>query len=352
MTTEAIIEAKSLTKALKFAKEVIEKSSIPAIETVLIEARADVFTVISTDLVRVLRYPVQTIQHTDGAVCVDPKLMLDLLSKEKGVAEIRFSDSSFILWADGAQTEIGNIIPHTDFPKFKDAPLTLACTIEARNLARALNTLRYTTPKDAARYYLNGIYMHKGPKGLRMVSTDGHRLGRYDVPVVWAGPDFILPQKTALILLKLLSDKEFSNCLVDIHASKSQLCFSCARWSLTTKVVDGTFPDYVRVIPSSGPNFSATIDPSHIPKTAIGARAVILDCGNQKLTFINGKTSNSRYLDASGDVAAAFNADYLADFGKALGGHFNMSGKNAGDPALITSQDHPDFLGVIMPMRA
>ena len=252
-----------------------------------------------------------------------------------------------------------------DFPAAAAGDLPYSFEVSAKDLFRLVEKTRFAISTEETRYYLNGIYLHTVDGKLRAVATDGHRLARVDMPLPSGAdgmPGIIVPRKTVTELLKLLEAGEES---VKIAVSDTKIRFDLGNVTLTSKLIDGTFPDYGRVIPSEnnksmevdGKLFASAVDRVSTISTD-RSRAVKLDLDEGKVTLaVNNPDSGSAPeelgIDYKGDaLEIGFNARYLLDITQQLDGptaHFELS--DSGSPTVVRDGDDPEALYVLMPMR-
>ena len=214
-------------------------------------------------------------------------------------------------------------------------------------LHKALSSVAFAMSSEKTRYYLNGVYMHSVDVNLRAVATDGHRMAIYDIGVAWTLEPAILPRKTALLLISAM--KSVSNNSVLIEQDGMKMRFTHPEWPITSRLIDGEYPNYARTIPTPSDKFSCTISHAQISRIPDVGRCAILDPENGKLTCKElGQVSVSVPLQGHGP-RVGFNIDYLKDFTRKHG-VINISSAGPGDPAMIKSEDSA-FTGVLMPMR-
>ena len=231
-----------------------------------------------------------------------------------------------------------------------------AVTIADGALRKVLDTCRHCISTEETRYYLNGIYLHAVKGKLKGVATDGHRLSLYASEQDWPLAAQILPVHAVTTLAALLAFGG-SRPVTVTSWSTPRMRFEGDGWTLTAKTIDGTFPDYSRVVPKPSPsNFMgrAVLAPAlfrRIPPGINGDRgdAAKLDLVAQTLSVSGDDLEALLPIEARGDITIGFNMRYLRDFAQNHG-TIRLQINGSGDAALIHSED-PEFLGVIMPMR-
>jgi DNA polymerase-3 subunit beta len=247
--------------------------------------------------------------------------------------------------------------------------MTHTFEVGASDLKRLIDKTRFAISTEETRYYLNGIYLHTveigGKLKLRAVATDGHRLARaeMDAPAGAEGmPGVIIPRKTVSELQKLVDTPDV---MVTIELSDTKIRFTISGVVLTSKLIDGTFPDYQRVIPTGNDKrlvidrdtFARAVDRVSTVSSERG-RAVKISIGDGQVTLtVNNPDSGSATEELAADYTAdpmeiGFNAKYLLDVAAQLGGEnarFMLA--DAGSPTLIHDTADEDTLYVLMPMR-
>ncbi|MEO0677170.1 MAG: DNA polymerase III subunit beta, partial [Pseudomonadota bacterium] len=260
-------------------------------------------------------------------------------------------------------------LPKEDFPVMTSSEYTTNFTCPAPTLRRLFDKSKFAISTEETRYYLNGVYMHvaEGDSGraLRCVATDGHRLARIDAELpteAEAMPGVIVPRKTVGELRKLLDDDE---AVIDVSVSETKVRFSTDKVTLTSKVIDGTFPDYMRVIPTSNTRklevdageFAQAVD-RVATVSSERSRAVKLQLDEDRLVLsVNAPDSGAAEEElgvAYGDekLEIGFNAKYLLEIASQVDREnavflFN----SAGDPTLMREGNDQSAVYVVMPMR-
>jgi len=260
-------------------------------------------------------------------------------------------------------------LPADDFPALSVEDLGHSFSLPASELKRLIDKTRFAISTEETRYYLNGIYLHAAQSGkksvLRAVATDGHRLAQVDLPLPPGAKDMpgvIVPRKTVLELAKLVEEGEGE---VRIELSSSKIRVSTARVVLTSKLIDGTFPDYERVIPQGNDKtmevdntaFAQAVDRVSTLSSDKG-RAVKLAIADGKLTLsVNNPDSGSATEELPVEygfdpLEIGFNARYLLDISAQLEGEtaqFQLA--DPGSPTMVRDGKDTSALYVLMPMR-
>jgi DNA polymerase-3 subunit beta len=256
-----------------------------------------------------------------------------------------------------------------DFPDLAAGEFAHTFEIGAADLKRLIDKTRFAISTEETRYYLNGIYLHAAQRGkeatLRAVATDGHRLAQAELaaPSGSGGmPGIILPRKTVHELHRLMEGSEGA---VSVGVSSAKARFEIGTIVLTSKLIDGTFPDYARVIPKSNDkdlkvsnvDFKSAVDRVSTIASERG-RAVKLNINGGKLVLsVNNPDGGSATEEIGADYDAApleigFNARYLLDIASQLESetaHFQLA--DPGSPTMVKDGSDEGSLYVLMPMR-
>jgi DNA polymerase-3 subunit beta len=262
-------------------------------------------------------------------------------SNDRGSMAVKAGRSRFTL-----QT-----LPEADFPDLAAGELSHKFSVATPDLKRLVDKTQFAISTEETRYYLNGIYLHavdEKPAKLRAVATDGHRLAQVEIalPKGASGiPGVIVPRKTVAEIQKLVED---SGEEVEIELSPAKIRFSFGRVTLTSKLIDGTFPDYGRVIPAGN---DKTVSSER-------GRAVKLSLAPGKLTLSvtnpdSGSATEELEVEYSSDpLDIGFNSRYLLDITSQIEGEkAELKLADPGSPTLLRDQDAGGALYVLMPMR-
>jgi len=367
------IERSALLKAVAQAQSVVERrNTIPILANVLIEAEGDSVQFRATDLdIEVVDRAPAKVERA-GATTVSAVTLNEIVRKLPDGALVTLTDNS---QAGRMTIEAGRsnfslaTLPREDFPVMATSEYAANFAAPAAVLRRLFDKSKFAISTEETRYYLNGVYMHvadgDGGKVLRCVATDGHRLARIDAPLP-EGADgmagVIVPRKTVGEMRKLLDDDEMQ---IAVSVSETKIRFATPDITLTSKVIDGTFPDYTRVIPQ-GNTRRLEVDASEFAKavdrvatvSSERSRAVKLSLDEDRLVLsVNAPDSGAAeeelavaYSDEHLDIG--FNAKYLLEIASQVDREnavflFNSSG----DPTLMREGDDMSAVYVVMPMR-
>ena len=367
------IERATLLKALAQAQSVVERrNTIPILANVLIEAEGDQASFRATDLdIEVVDRCPATVERA-GATTVSAVTLHDIVRKLPEGALVTLSDDPgagrLVIEAGRSNFKLATL-PREDFPVMATSEYGTNFAAPAPVLRRLFDKAKFAISTEETRYYLNGVYMHAatGEDGpvLRCVATDGHRLARIDadLPAEAEGmPGVIVPRKTVAELRKLLDDDD---AVIAVSVSETKVRFATPEVTLTSKVIDGTFPDYSRVIPMNNTrrlevdaaDFAHAVD-RVATVSSERSRAVKLALDEDRLVLsVNSPDSGAAEEElavAYGDepLEIGFNAKYLLEIAAQVDREnavflFNSSG----DPTLMREGNDTSAIYVVMPMR-
>ena len=264
---KATIERATLLKGLSHVQSVVERrNTIPILSNVLLEATAEgALRMMATDLDLQINESVAAAVDTPGSTTVSAHTLFDIARKlpEGSQVSITAAEGRMTIVAGRARFSLGTL-PRDDFPVIAEGELPTQFELPAETLKQIIDKTRFAISTEETRYYLNGIFLHVADDGsqpvLKAAATDGHRLARVTMPRpdgAEAMPDVIVPRKCIAELRKLLDEVDGS---VGVSLSSTKIRFDLGAAVLTSKLIDGTFPDYSRVIPT-GNDKILKIDP-------------------------------------------------------------------------------------------
>ena len=367
------IERAALLRALGHVQSAVERrNTIPILSNVLIEASGDGHVrIMATDLdLQVIESLEAVSVEQPGAITVSAHLLFDIARKlpDGSQVSLETADNRMTVKAGRSRFQLPTL-PRDDFPVIVEGDLPTSFELPARTLAELVDRTRFAISTEETRYYLNGIFLHVTDGELKAAATDGHRLARFTLqrPEGAEGmPDVIVPRKAVGELRKLLEEALDGNVLVDLSASKIRFTLGGEGGVvLTSKLIDGTFPDYSRVIPT-GNDKLLRLDPKSfyegVDRVATIAtektRAVKMGLEADKVTLSvtspdNGTAAEEVPADYRSDAfEIGFNANYLKDIlGQIDGDTVELHLADAGAPTLIRQDEKSPALYVLMPMR-
>jgi len=373
---KATIERATLLRCLSHVQSVVERrNTIPILSNVLIDASdGGSVRVMATDLdLQVVETMSAAAVEQAGAITVSAHLLFDIARKlpEGSQVSLTTSENRLEVKAGRANFKLPTL-PRDDFPVIVKGDLPTSFELPARVLAELIDRTRFAISTEETRYYLNGIFLHVTDEDeplLKAAATDGHRLARFTLPRPEGAagmPDVIVPRKAVGELRKLLDEAMDGNVLIDLSASKIRFTLGGEGGVvLTSKLIDGTFPDYSRVIPTANDKL-LKVDPklffAGVDRVATIAtektRAVKIGLEADKVTLSvtspdNGTAAEELMADYGAEgMEIGFNANYLKDILSQIEGDtVEMHLADAGAPTLIRQNDHSPALYVLMPMR-
>jgi DNA polymerase-3 subunit beta len=367
------LERAALLKSLGHVHRVVERrTTIPVLSNVLLRADNQSLGLKATDLDLEVTEQLPADVAQSGATTLPAHILYDIIRKlpegaqvtleasgEQGQLTLRSGRSRFNLQS----------LPESDFPDLASGDFTHKFALVAGELKKLIEKTQFAISHEETRYYLNGIFMHtvdsEGTDMLRAVATDGHRLARVEVPAPQGSvgmPGVIVPRKCVSEILKLIEDPA-QEIVIEISQTKARFTFGNV--VLTSKLIDGTFPDYMRVIPSGNDKrlivdrrpFADAVDRVSTISSERG-RAVKLALADGRLTLsVTNPDSGSAVEELEVDYDApaidiGFNARYLLDITEQLDSDtalFKLA--DPGSPTLVLDRDGAAALYVLMPMR-
>lgn len=373
---KATIERATLLRCLSHVQSVVERrNTIPILSNVLIEAHEDgSVRVMATDLdLQVVETMAAAKVDQPGAITVSAHLLFEIARKLAEGSQVSLVTNENRLEVKSQRSNFKlPTLPRDDFPVIVEGDLPTSFELPARTLAELIDRTRFAISTEETRYYLNGIFLHVTDEDeplLKAAATDGHRLARYTLPRPEGAagmPDVIVPRKAVGELRKLLDEALDSNVMINLSASKIRFALGGEGGVvLTSKLIDGTFPDYSRVIPTANDKL-LKVDPklfySGVDRVATIAtektRAVKIGIDNDRVTLSvtspdNGTASEEIAAEyRSEGIEIGFNANYLKDIlGQIDSDTVELHLADAGAPTLIRENESSRALYVLMPMR-
>ena len=366
------VERDALLKALGHVQSVVERrTTIPILSNVLLHAEGDGIRLTATDLDMEVVETAPASVAAGGAITAPAHLFHDIVRKLPDGAQLRIEqpdEGRIALIADRARFMLP-VLPAADFPDLSAGEPSHAFSIAADDLKYLIEHTRFAISTEETRYYLNGIYLHTvgedGDVTLRAVATDGHRLARAELPAPdgAAGmPGIIVPRKTVQELGRLI---EAADDAIEVALSDTRIRFRLDGLVLTSKLIDGTFPDYERVIPAANDRrlevdtrlFAQAVDRVSTVSAEKG-RAVKLSIAPGRLVL---SVNNPEAGSAEEELAAGFegepleigfNAKYLMEIASRIDGDTTLFLLNdAASPTIVRESGGEQVIYVLMPMR-
>ncbi len=368
---KATIERATLLKGLSHVQSVVERrNTIPILSNLLIDASGDgALRLMATDLDLQIVDSVAATVDTAGGTTVSAHTLFEIVRKlpEGSQVQLSAADGKMLIVGGRARFNLSTL-PRDDFPVIAEGELPTRFELPAATLRELIDKTRFAISTEETRYYLNGIFLHvttDTPPLLKAAATDGHRLARVTVPRPDGAegmPDIIVPRKCVAELRKLLDEVDGT---VEVSMSGAKIRFVLGNAILTSKLIDGTFPDYSRVIPTANDKL-LRIDPKSfmqgVDRVATIAsektRAVKMSLDKDRVTLsVTSPENGTAAEEISGDYPASpmeigFNARYLMDIlGQIEGDACEVHLADAAAPTLIRENGTAAALYVLMPMR-
>jgi DNA polymerase-3 subunit beta len=374
------IERAALLKALGHVQSVVERrNTIPILSNVLMSASQGQVAFSATDLDMEITDSSPAQVEGPGQITAPAHTLYEIVRKIPEGADVSLSytgdDPRLQVHAGRSRFNLP-VLPAGDFPTMSSDGLSAPIAIDTNDLVRLIDKTRFAISTEETRYYLNGLYLHAvvedGQQKLRAVATDGRRLALADMPAPegFAGaPGVIIPRKTVNEARRLLEDVGET---VEMGLSAQKVRFGLDHAAMTSKVIDGSFPPYERVIPRENKRvmtldnalFAAAVDRVATISTE-QSRAVRLsiEAGRMTLTVRNmdaGQAVEELEVDYDGEAfEIGFNARYLLDVTAQIGGdiaEFRFAdiagGATVLDPTLVLDPTDGAVQYVLMPLRA
>ncbi len=366
------IERAQLLKALGHVTSVVERrNTIPILSNVLLSVSADEVSFAATDLDIEIIERVAANVAAEGVVTIAAHTFYEIARKlpdgAEVVVEMKAEDNQVILHAGRARFSLPTL-PEDEFPALNADGLTHNFDMDAAELARLIDKTRFAISNEETRYYLNGVHMHatQGDDAvIRAVATDGHQLALSETPAPKGAlgmPAIIVPRKTIGEVRKLIDDVSGD---ITIQVSDAKIRFQVGSAVLTSKLIDGSFPDYQRVIPKDNENklelenrgFAASVDRVSTVSTE-KSRSVKMILEADLLTL---RVSNPEAGQGTEEIPVSyegapmeigFNAKYLLNVLSQIDGQdvvFCLCDANS--PILIKDSGDEHALYVLMPLR-
>ncbi len=368
------VERAELLKSLGHVHRVVERrNTIPILANVLVKADRGKLSLKATDLDLEVTDSIAAEVSPGGSTTVPAHMFYEIVRKlpegsqivlegsgDRAVLSLRAGRSRFTL-----QT-----LPESDFPDLAAGEMSHSFKLPAADLKRLIDKTQFAISTEETRYYLNGIYLHTAGTAksgmLRAVATDGHRLAQVELPLPQGAagdmPGIIVPRKTVGEVQRLVETGEGD---VTVELSAGKIRFTIGNVVLTSKLIDGTFPDYARVIPVNNDkslvvdkkDFEAAVDRVSTVSSERGRAVKLSITGGRLVLSVTNPDSGSATEEIEVEYDAdpldiGFNSRYLLDIAAQIEGEVAvLKLADPGSPTLIQDKDAKGALYVLMPMR-
>jgi len=367
------VERAELLKSLGHVHRVVERrNTIPILANVLIKAERSKLSFKATDLDLEVIETIAAEVSPGGSTTVPAHMFYEIVRKlpEGSQIVIEASDDRAVLSIRAGRSRFTlQTLPESDFPDLAAGEMTHSFKLEAADLKRLIDKTQFAISTEETRYYLNGIYLHAVGAAkaatLRAVATDGHRLAQVELPLPQGAagmPGIIVPRKTVGEVQRLIEDNAGE---VAIELSAGKIRFTIGNVVLTSKLIDGTFPDYGRVIPANNDkelvvdkkDFEAAVDRVSTVSSERGRAVKLAIAGGRLVLSVTNPDSGSATEEIEVEYAAepidiGFNSRYLLDIAAQIEGEVAvLKLADPGSPTLIQDKNAKGALYVLMPMR-
>ncbi|WP_159350573.1 DNA polymerase III subunit beta [Roseomonas harenae] len=365
-----------LLKALAHVQSVVERrNTIPILANVLLDAGQAGLRLTATDMEIAIIEEVSGVEVAREGRCTAPAATLfEIVRKLPEGAKVELDhkggDAPLALRAGRYSTSL-MVLPVEDFPSMTEGKLPHKFSVGAGMLRDLVDRTRFAISTEETRYYLNGIYLHAtevdGVKVLRAVATDGHRLARVEeaLPDGAAGmPGVIVPRKTVTELRKLAEETMDE---IEMRLSDTKLQVKLGTVTLTSKLIDGTFPDYERVIPKGNDRilsvdktaFAAAVDRvaaisserSRPVKLSLEKNRLLLTAASPEQGQAQEELDGDTVVYDAAPLEIGFQARYLKDITDQVDGQLEFRFSDGSAPTIVQDASKPEALYVLMPMR-
>ncbi len=366
-----VIERSALLKSLGHVQSVVERrTTIPILSNVRLDAAKSGLSLNATDMdLEIVEAAAADVNQT-GKTTAPAHTLYDIVRKlpDGAQVELAFADSQLTLTSGRSRFQL-SCLPVDDFPALASGDFSHNFSLAAGDLRSLIDRTRFAISTEETRYYLNGIYLHAadsdGVDVLRTVATDGHRLARVELPLPdgAAGmPGVIVPRKAVSEVRKLIEEADGD---IAISLSDAKIRFSMGDTVLTSKLIDGTFPDYERVIPTGNDKVletdCKTLSDAVDRVSAISSeksRSIKLNLEKGTVTLSASSPEHGSAIEEveaaydAGQLEIGFNSRYLLDIMQQIEGdaaRFTMA--DAASPTVIRDVSDGSAVYVLMPMR-
>ena len=370
------VNSTELLRALSHIHGIVEvRHTLPILSNIIITTHDNLLSLSSTNLDIFCSDDLEAEVGQNGATSVSAATFYEIVKRLPSGSEIHASlseeDSTLTLKCGRSKFNLTTISPD-DFPKISHDDLNIQFVLSATELKRMIDKTKFAISNEETRYYLNGVFLHQTQKNsidiLRAVATDGHRLAQYDIPLPQGAKDMngiIIPKKMIQELRRVLDDATGD---INIQLNENKIKFSFNNMQIISKVIDGTFPDYTKVIPQSNDK-SITTNNEELKKAidrvsavAINeetkSKAIKLIIESNKISLSVDSTSRGSAIEEidldynNEKVEIGFNSRYLIDICNEIDGDkINLKFLNSTSPAIILDNTDENLFFVLMPMR-
>jgi len=366
-----IVKRDILLKSLNFVQGIVEKkNTLPILSNVLLQLKNNKLSIVATDLDIVFYDEINEVKILkEGSTTTSAGILYDILRKISSDSELNFdlkSENKLSLKSENSDFNL-LCLPTDNFPTFGDEFESEEILLNNTRFLKLLNKTKISISNDDTRHYLNGVFLHlteaHGRTFLTGVATDSHRLSSSSLEIKNANfSSLILPRKTVFQLCSILTD---SNQKLSMQTSENKIKFIFGNMKLVSKIIDGKFPDYKKVVPTNNEK-SLTVSSSDFINSIERVTSVSLDRKEGVKLVINKENIQLSVNSAnSGDgneiikanfssdsLNISFNSKYLIDIASEIEDkNLKMRLKDSVSPVLIEDEADKNSYYVIMPMK-
>ena len=367
-----IVEKNSLFKCLSHVQSIVDKkNTLPILSNILLEAKNNSIILSATDMDISITDKIDCNIVEEGSTTVSAHTLYDIIRKLPDSSEIEIisNDGKIMSLRSGKSKFSLGCLPKEDFPIIEIDSLENELKIDSQSFLKLINKTRFAVSNEETRYFLNGIYFHRVVENeqtfLSIVATDGHRLAKFDFEIKDINnelPGVIIPKKTVNELYKLLADFDGS---IKINLNSNKIVFYIGESILISKLIDGNFPDYKRVIPKENKHI-LKINRQHF-SFAVDRVSTITSEKSPVIKFkllnniMNMSSVNSENGTATEDISTVYNGDeieigfnskYILEMINNLeDDEIVLSFKDSSSPVTAQESTNPSLVYVLMPMR-
>ena len=367
-----IVKRDILLKSLNYVQGVVEKkNTLPILSNVLLQLKNNKLSIVATDLDIVFYDEIDEVKITkEGSTTTSASILYDILRKISSNSELVFdlkTENKLSLKSENSDFNL-LCLPTDNFPTFTDEFEDREITINNNKFLKLLNKTKIAISNDDTRHYLNGIFLHlteaHGRNFLTGVATDSHRLSSSSLEIENADnfSSLIIPRKTVFQLCSLLTE---SNEKLTMQTSENKIKFTLGNMKLISKVIDGKFPDYKKVVPAnnekslivSSKDFINSVE--RVTSVSLDGKEGVKLAINKENIQLSVNSANSgegnEIIKAkfnSNDLNISFNSKYLIDIASEVEDkNLKMNLKDSVSPVLIEDASDKNSYYVIMPMK-
>lgn len=368
-----VIEKEALIETMNAVLGSIEKKkTVPILNNIKIDCRGNQLYLTATDMDLFATSVCSVKGEQDYVTTVPGQLLFDIVKKAPDGAELKLEyndEKKSLTISQGSSKFKLPCLEADSFPVISEGGSVSSTKLPAKSLASLIEKVRFAVSSDETRYYLNGIFMHTAEQSLKSVATDGYKLALYSIeqPENFEFSEGVILPRKCINEVKRIIDLNPNLEAVEIIFSQNKAKFIFGSTILISKLIDGKFPDYVKVIPT-GNDKAIKVDKKTLVHTVDRIATIVNEEKNKliKLMFANNKltvqaqTSNGGFADES----LAIDYDYEAELEIGFNPYFLLEAlnqmesaevildlKNASSPVIIRDSENNKLFCILMPMR-